>query len=63
MTFDEWRGGVGMTLPIARCIIEAHGGRVLSPAKSPAESAAASPAEAGKPSKTSAVIFLPAVRA
>ena len=45
VTFDEWRGGNGLTLPIARCIIEAHGGRLLSPA------------EAGK---ASAVILLPA---
>ena len=27
-TFDEWRGGIGMRLPIARRVIEAHGGRV-----------------------------------
>ena len=28
-TFDEWeRGGVGLTLPTARRIIEAHGGRI-----------------------------------
>jgi signal transduction histidine kinase len=26
--FDEWRGGSGLILPIARRIIEAHGGRV-----------------------------------
>lgn len=26
--FDEWRGGVGLTLPIARRVIEAHGGQV-----------------------------------
>ena len=26
--FDEWRGGVGLSLAVARRIIEAHGGRV-----------------------------------
>jgi two-component system cell cycle sensor histidine kinase PleC len=26
--FDEWRGGVGLSLPIARRVIEAHGGQL-----------------------------------
>jgi signal transduction histidine kinase len=26
--FDEWRGGCGLILPVARRIIEAHGGRI-----------------------------------
>ena len=29
--FNEWRGGNGLSLPNARRIIEAHGGRVWSP--------------------------------
>lgn len=28
--FDEWRGGVGLALPIARRVIEAAGGRIWS---------------------------------
>ncbi len=27
--FDEWRGGVGFSLGVARRVIEAHGGRIL----------------------------------
>ena len=43
-TFDEWRGGCGMKLPIARRVIEAHGGAVWSP---------------GDKSKAGAVMVLP----
>jgi signal transduction histidine kinase len=28
--FDQWRGGHGLTLPIGRCVIEAHGGALWS---------------------------------
>jgi signal transduction histidine kinase len=31
-TFDEWRGGSGLSLGVARRVIEAHGGRIWSPA-------------------------------
>jgi signal transduction histidine kinase len=30
--FDELRGGLGLALPIARRVIDAHGGRIWSPA-------------------------------
>jgi signal transduction histidine kinase len=45
MTFDEWRGGVGLSLANARRVIEAHDGVVWSPRDEP---------------KAAAVIDLPA---
>jgi signal transduction histidine kinase len=30
--FDEWRGGCGLSLPLARCILNAHKGYIWSPA-------------------------------
>lgn len=44
-TFDEWRGGSGLRLAIARRIIAAHSGRIWSPADS---------------AKSAAVVMLPA---
>jgi signal transduction histidine kinase len=29
--FDEWRGGVGLSLAVARRLIDAHGGQLLGP--------------------------------
>jgi signal transduction histidine kinase len=39
--FDEWRGGLGMALPIARRVIEAHGGALWSGAGARSRAAAA----------------------
>jgi light-regulated signal transduction histidine kinase (bacteriophytochrome) len=35
VTFDEWRGGNGMILPVARRILEAHGARIWNPPDNP----------------------------
>ncbi len=32
-TFDEWRGGCGLSLPVARRVFAAHGGALWSPAE------------------------------
>jgi len=29
--FDEWRGGVGLTLPVARRLLQRHGARLFAP--------------------------------
>ena len=51
-TFNEWRGSLGLSVPLARRIIEAHGGRLLAPIKLPP------PAEEDK---LAAFIYLPVV--
>lgn len=38
--FDELRGGMGLSLPIARRVIESHGGRIWSPLLADADRAA-----------------------
>jgi signal transduction histidine kinase len=38
--FDEWRGGLGLALPIARFVVERHGGHVWSPLAGDADAAA-----------------------
>jgi signal transduction histidine kinase len=40
-SFDEWRGGMGLALPVARRVLEAHGGAVWSAADSTSRAAAA----------------------
>ena len=32
-TFNEWRGGCGLSLPVARRIIQSHGGAIWSPSE------------------------------
>jgi signal transduction histidine kinase len=39
--FDEWRGGLGMALPVARRVIEAHGGALWSAAGTHSRAASA----------------------
>jgi signal transduction histidine kinase len=55
--FDEWRGGCGLSLPVARRIIERHGGAIWSPPKDPAFDEAQD--MTARPWKAGAVAMLP----
>lgn len=53
-TFDEKRGGLGLALPLARRVIEAHGGRLSAPSPAGHATASEDPLSRG-----SAIITLP----
>lgn len=58
-TFNEWRGGVGLSLAIARRIIDAHGGAMYSPAKLAADEANEKQGLRKDGPKAAAVVVLP----
>ncbi|HEV8345634.1 MAG TPA: HAMP domain-containing sensor histidine kinase [Vicinamibacterales bacterium] len=55
--FDEKRGGLGLALPLARRVIEGHGGRVWSPAAADGAADGSEPRDAL--ARGSAIISLP----
>jgi nitrogen fixation/metabolism regulation signal transduction histidine kinase len=58
--FDEKRGGMGLALPLARRVIEGHGGRIAAPAPVPAPGTPPNDPLAADPvSRGSAIITLP----
>jgi signal transduction histidine kinase len=58
--FDEKRGGMGLALPLARRVIEGHGGRITAPAPVPApDTPPHDPLAADPVSRGSAIITLP----
>jgi signal transduction histidine kinase len=58
--FDEKRGGMGLALPLARRVIEGHGGRITAPAPLPApDTPPHDPLTADPVSRGSAIITLP----
>jgi light-regulated signal transduction histidine kinase (bacteriophytochrome) len=56
VTFNEWRGGSGLTLPFARRIIDGHDGAIWSPFYRPADDSTKLPAQG---TKAGAVVVLP----
>jgi K+-sensing histidine kinase KdpD len=56
VTFNEWRGGSGLSLPIARRIIDGHDGAIWSPFYQAADDSAGLPAQG---TKAGAVVVLP----
>lgn len=54
LVFDEWRGGNGMLLPIARWVLDAHGGHIWAPPNNPPD-----PKGKIEPRKAGARIVLP----
>ena len=61
--FDELRGGVGLSLPIARRVIEAHGGRIWSPAVTDGRGVPGAPVAPGaideRMARSTALVSLP----
>ena len=59
--FDEKRGGMGLALPLARRVIEGHGGRIAAPAPvfRPGSGQIGDPSAVDVVSRGSAVITLP----
>lgn len=55
--FDEKRGGLGLALPLARRVIEGHGGRIWSP--TPADGAAEGAGNSDALSRGSAIVSIP----
>ena len=59
--FDEKRGGMGLALPLARRVIEGHGGRIAAPAPQLRHDSqqTADPLATDAVSRGSAIITLP----